>query len=166
MISNKCHICLEDIIHIKYRDKKGCCSSKAYICNKCWSDLLENKGTTKCPICRIPLPMIEDIESQEITHNLLVEIRNGRNQSLLTDSQLECNTLLNIFGLLFLLTLVGFIVFNICLFISVDSLEEQNEELMYLVVFPMFWILQPFIGLVVTILSLIILNNPLLKMIN
>jgi len=74
--------------------------------------------------------------------------------------------MLNIFGLLFLLTLVGFIVFNICLFIRVDSLEEQNEELMYLVVFPMFWILQPFIGLVVTILSLIILNNPLLKMIN
>jgi len=154
MISNKCHICLEDIIHIKYRDKKGCCSSKAYICNKCWSDLLENKGTTKCPICRIPLPMIEDIESQEITHNLLVEIRNGRNPGLLTGpAQLECMTLLTIFGLLFLFTLEGFIVFNICLFLSVDSLEEQNEALIYMIYAPMFWIFQFLIGLATTILS-------------
>jgi len=147
------------MINMPNRNKKTCCSSKAYICNKCLDELLENKETTKCPICRGPPPMIEDIESQETTNNRIIEIRHGRNPSLLIGNKLECNTLLNIFGLLFLLTLVGFIVFNICLFFSVDSLEEQDEELKYLMVFPIFWILQPFIGLVTTMLSLIIYLN-------
>ena len=163
MISKKkCHICLEDIINIPGRNKKSCCSTKAYICNKCWNELLENEDTTKCPLCRENLPMIEDIESQEtleITNPQVIEIRNGRNPSLLTDSQLECKALLTILGLLFLFTLEGFIVFNICLFFSVDSLEEQNEALMEIMTYPLFWIVQLLIGLATNILSLIIYLN-------
>jgi len=107
------------------------------------------------------MPVIEDIESQEtleITPQV-IEIRNGRNPSLLTDSQLECKALLTILGLLFLFTLEGFIVFNICLFLSVDSLEEQNEALMEIMTYPLFWIIQLLIGLATTILSLIIYLN-------
>jgi len=163
MISKKkCHICLEDIINVPSRNKKSCCSSKAYICNNCWDGLLKNEDTTKCPLCRKGLPVIEDIESQEtleITNPQVIEIRNGRNPGLLTDSQLECKALLTILGLLFLFTLEGFIVFNICLFLSVDSLEEQNEALMEIMTYPLFWIVQLLIGLATTILSLIIYLN-------
>ena len=165
MISkNKCHICLEDIINIPGRNKKSCCSTKAYICNNCWDSLLENEDTTECPICRENLPMIEDIESQEtfeITNPQVIEIRNGRNPSLLTDSaQLECNTLVTILGLLFLFTLEGFIVFNICLAaFSGDSLEEQNEALMEIMTYPLSWVMQLFVGVITTILSSFIYYN-------
>ena len=164
MISkNTCHICLEDIINVPSRNKKSCCSKKAYICNNCWDSLLENEDTTVCPLCRKGLPIIEDIESHEpieLSNYHVIEIRNGRNPGLLTDSApLECMTLLTIFGLLFLFTLEGFIVFNICLFLSVDSLEEQNEALIYMIYAPMFWIFQFLIGLATTILSSFIYYN-------
>ena len=105
MISkNKCHICLKDIINRPSKNKKKCCSSNAYICNSCWDEILKNKDTEKCPICRKELPIIEDIVVE--INPQVIEIRHGRNPTLLMESHLKCSSVLNIFALLLFAILV------------------------------------------------------------
>ena len=158
---NKCHICLEDKVNLPSYNKKQCCSSKAYICNNCWNTILESKDIEKCPICKGGLPVIEDVIVE--INPQVVEIRHGRNPTLLMESHLECRFILTMFGALFLFTLEGYIVFNLCLFFSVSSIEEQNDTLMEIIPYPLFWIIQPLIGVATTICLLGIYYNSCYK---
>ena len=164
---NICHICLEDIINVPSRNNKSCCSSKAYICNKCWDGLLENKDTTKCPICKIELPLPEDIRSQDIRsqdiweYSAIIGSPAARRDILmihpppLNHHSLKLMDFIKIIGLMLFFTLMGFITFNIGLL----SFKTQDYTLMDVVIFPMFWILMLLSGFFVTIVMLICYYN-------
>jgi hypothetical protein len=173
-------------MYIPKNNKKSCCSSKAYICNKCWGKILENEDTEKCPICKMDLPVVEDIDTGDIESPdpLNIGTRSGREYSSMIDPwryndeiriiqtpplnnhSLKIMEFFKIIGLMLLFTFVGFISFNIGLFFSVNSLKAQNDELMKIIIYPMFWILMLLSGFFVSLVMLIFYYNCFYKCFN
>ena len=65
-----CHICLEEQIFNINKTLKKCCPTKAYICNECWLELIDNE-INKCPICKKEIN--EDIIIRRNNNDILNE---------------------------------------------------------------------------------------------
>jgi hypothetical protein len=50
MLTERCHICLEDIEYTPIKIIKECCD--AFICNTCWLQVRNDESTFQCPICK------------------------------------------------------------------------------------------------------------------
>ena len=142
MISkDRCHICLEDKYNLPSYNKKPCCSSRAYICNKCWNLILENEDINNCPLCRKQINLITDIEQ-----NLpIIEIRNSRNPTLTDNIKLD-SLFCKIWVYSFMFIILGFIEFNIISFLVLLSFERENDILFKYIKYPIFWINMLLIG--------------------
>ena len=57
-----CHICLEDKEYEEASLLKTCC--QAFICNDCWTNLLQNDNINQCPTCSILITIPEEPPEQ------------------------------------------------------------------------------------------------------
>jgi len=124
-----CHICLDNIEYIEESIIKDCCN--AFICNSCWTVLLNNDDTTQCPICNTSFEQI-NIINQNINQN------DNQNDNYTFNINITINTRYNykkILKRIFMILkwlLVGYGITNLIIFIIYHSYNEYFSSMLFL----------------------------------
>ena len=130
-----CHICLEDKDYEEELLLKTCC--QAFICNDCWTNLLQNDNINQCPTCSILITIPE--EPPEQGH--LISQNNIYNY---------CKSLFHRLSILVKWSLIGYTMTSLFMLILYRNLDDYFDIMYTLNNIIYFWPINLFLGYLIT----------------
>lgn len=133
-MKNTCHICLEEKEYDEENLLKICCN--AFICNPCWSSILENENINQCPICSF------NIFNEIVDENI---IEAGGNNISCKDTIRKILIIIKWFLIGYLLNIFVLLIYHL------DIREVYNTMCnLHMIVY--FWPINTFLGYLIVIM--------------